>query len=342
MSFLWPRMLWLLASIPALMATYFILRYRRRKPALPYPGVAVARQAMEQARPMKQYIPALLLLLALCLTIIAIARPTTIMTLPSRYKTVVLAIDTSLSMLANDVAPSRIAAAQAAARLFVERHPAETRIGIVSFAAAAFVAQPPVNNRQDVFTAIDQLELDGGTAIGSAILVSLKVIFPDIELDADSQDLRPPGRRGNTPDKMPRAPPVPPGSYSSAAIILLTDGQSTTGPDPIVAARLAAERGVRVFTVAVGTTEGDILGAEGWAMHVVLDEESLKNIASITAAEYFHAGSAIDLDRIYRALNSRLVLEKKETEITALFTAAGFCFMLLSGLLSVAWFRPPA
>jgi Ca-activated chloride channel family protein len=132
---------------------------------------------------------------------------------------------------------------------------------------------------------------------------------------------------------------VPPGSYTSAVIILLTDGQTTTGPDPVKSARMAAERGVRVFTVGVGTTAGQIFGEEGWSMRVRLDEESLKAIASATNAEYFHADNATDLTKIYNTLNSRLVMEKKETEITAFFAAAGALFALLSALLSLLWFN---
>jgi Ca-activated chloride channel family protein len=132
---------------------------------------------------------------------------------------------------------------------------------------------------------------------------------------------------------------VPPGSYTSAAIILLTDGQTTTGPDPVEAARLAAERGVRVFTVGVGTDNGQILTGEGWSMRVRLDEEALKAIADLTRAEYFYAGNATDLKKVYQSLHSKLVMEKKETEITALFSALAAATVLLSAALSLLWFN---
>ena len=133
--------------------------------------------------------------------------------------------------------------------------------------------------------------------------------------------------------------PVPAGSYQSAVIILLTDGQRTTGPDPIEAAKMAADRGVRVFTVGVGTPQGEVIGFEGWSMRVRLDEDTLKQIANITQAEYFYAGTAVDLKKIYQNLNARLVFERKETEVSAIFAAAGALLALVAAGLSVLWFH---
>jgi Ca-activated chloride channel family protein len=137
----------------------------------------------------------------------------------------------------------------------------------------------------------------------------------------------------------PAFKPVPPGSYGSAAIILLTDGQRTTGPDSIEAARMAADHGVRVFTVGIGTTRGETIGFEGWSMRVRLDEETLKSIANMTHGEYFYAGTAADLKRVYESLNARLVLEKKDMEISALFSAAAAVAALVSAFLSLLWFN---
>ena len=132
---------------------------------------------------------------------------------------------------------------------------------------------------------------------------------------------------------------MPPGSYTSAAIILLTDGQTTTGPDPIESARMAADRGIRVYTVGIGTQNGETIGAEGWSMRVRLDEQSLKTIANVTQGEYFYAGTAADLQKIYKNLNTKLFFEQKETEISALFAAAAAGLALLSGFLSLLWFN---
>ncbi|HEV7618257.1 MAG TPA: VWA domain-containing protein [Burkholderiaceae bacterium] len=348
MTFFWPEMLWLLLIVPAAVTAYLILLRRKRKLALRYASLTIVKEAIGTGQRMRRHIPPLLFLLALTLMIVAIARPAAIVMLPSQHEMVILVIDNSFSMRANDIAPSRIAAAQAAARSFIAEQPRSTRVGVVSFAATASVVQPPTLNREDIIAALDRLQLQRGTAVGSGLLVGLKMIFPDVEFDLRSSNPRPnasrDASRGTSLDEAPKAQapdfkPVPPGSYTSAVIVLLSDGQTTTGPDPVEAARMAAERGVRVFTVGIGTTNGEIMGAEGWSMRVRLDEESLKKIASETKAEYFYADSATDLAKIYKTLNSRLVLEKKSTEITALFSAAAAFFALISGLFSLLWFN---
>ncbi len=345
-TFIWPQMLWLLPIVPLAVAGYLILLRRKKKLALRYASLSIVRDSMAAAQRFRRHIPPALFLIALTAMIIGIARPAAVVKLPYQYETVILAIDVSGSMRAADVAPSRIAAAQAAARSFVAEQPRNTRVGVVSFAATAAVVQAPTLNRDDILAALDRLQLQRGTAVGSGILVSLKTIFPDIEFDLRSSNPRPGGAReasrGTSLDESAKSKgdskSVAPGSYTSAAIILLTDGQTTAGPDPIVAAQMAAERGVRVFTVGIGTVNGEVLGAEGWSMRVRLDETALKNIASTTKAEYFYAGTATDLTKIYKSLNSHLVFEKKQTEITALFAAAAAALAMLAGLLSLLWF----
>lgn len=345
MTFLWPKMLWLALLLPVAVWTYVVLQRRKKRQSLRYARLTAAAGALRGAR-LRRRLPPLLLLLAFALMIVAIARPASVITLPYRYETVILAIDASGSMRAADVSPTRIAAAQAAAKSFIAAQPRDTRVGVVTFAATASVVQAPTLNREDILAALERIQLQRGTAIGSAILVSLKLIFPDVEFDLRAANPRPEGaregRRGASLDPQPNAkdaPTAPPGSFHSAAIVLLTDGQATAGPDPIEAARMASERGVRVFTVGVGTIGGEILRAEGWSMRVRLDEEALKTIASTTKAEYFYAGSATDLTRIYNALTARLVFEKKATEVTALFAAAAAVVALASGLLSMLWFN---
>lgn len=347
MTFLWPSFLWLLLLVPVLVAGYLALLRRKKKFALRYASLNIVKEAMGADQGIRRHIPPLLFLLALVLLITAIARPAAVVTLPSQYDTVILAIDVSGSMRATDVAPSRIAAAQAAVKSFVSEQPRNTRIGVVSFAGTAAVVQPPTFNRDDVLAALERLQLQRATAIGSGILVSLKMIFPDIEFDLNASNPRLSGSspsRGVSLDKAakgasPDFKPVAPGSYNSAAIILLTDGQTTTGPDPIEASKMAAERGIRVFTVGIGTVNGEIIGMEGWSMRVRLDEDTLKKIAGETMAEYFYAGTATDLTKVYKTLNSKLVLEKKATEITALFSALAAVFAVLSAMLSMLWFN---
>ncbi len=252
-------------------------------------------------------------------------------------------MDVSASMRATDVEPNRLVAAQEAAKVFLKELPRDVKVGIVAFAGSAQVAQLPTLNREDLVTAIDRFQMQRATATGNAIVISLATLFPNagIELQQLSGDrLR--GGMGRSLDQPPPKQnefvPVPPGSYGSAAIIMLTDGQRTTGVDPLDAARMAADRGVKVYTVGIGTVDGEIIGFEGWSMRVRLDEETLKTIAQKTAAEYFYAGTAQDLKKVYQSLSSRLTLEKKETEVSALFALAGALLALLAGGLSLLWF----
>lgn len=347
MTFLWPELLWALICVPLLIVLYIFLLRRRKKLAVRYAGLSIVKEAMGASQHWRRHIPPALFLLAFTGMLLAMARPAALVTLPSQYETVILAIDVSGSMRASDVQPTRIAAAQEAVRGFVEKQPRQTRIGVVTFAGTAAVTQAPTENREDILAAINRIQLQRATAIGSGILVSLKAIFPDVEFDLNSSDPRPKDTRGaggrsiNEPqaEKKPEHKPVPPGSYTSAAIILLTDGQTTTGPDPVESSMLAAERGVRVFTVGVGTPEGEVVAGEGWSMHVRLDEESLKKIAGVTGAQYFYAGTANELTQVYKMLNSKLTLERKETEITAFFAAGAALLALLSALLSMIWFN---
>ena len=332
MTFLWPKMLWLLAAAPALVGAYIWALRRRKKAALRYASLAMVKDAMGKGPGLRRHLPPLLFLVAFIGMLLAAARPAAVLMLPSEHETVILAMDVSGSMRAADVEPTRLEAAQAAARAFVGEQPRHTRIGVVAFAGSASLVQAPTHDRGAIDAAIGQFQLQHATAIGSGILVSLKAIFPDLEFDLQRAQARPAAAGGGPA-------PVAPGSYSSAAIILLTDGQTTTGPNPLDAARLAAERGVRVFTVGVGTTQGEILTGEGWSIRVRLDEDTLRDIADLTRGEYFHAGTARDLRRVYEVLNSRLVLEKKDTEISALFSAAAAALAAAAVLLSLLWFN---
>jgi Ca-activated chloride channel family protein len=331
MSFQWPEALWLGLLLPLLLALYIYLLKRKKRFALRYSSLALVRAAMVGPS-WRRHVPPALMLLALAALIVAVARPSAVMTLPSQHETVILAMAVSGSMRASDVEPTRLAAAQAAAKGFIADQPDSVRVGIVAFAGTATVAQAPTKNKEDLYAAIDRFQLQRATAIGSAIIVSLATLFPDGGYDVASFTFD---------KKKPPAnfKPVPPGSYTSAVIILLTDGQRTSGPDSVMAARLAADRGVRIFTVGVGTPEGKIVGFDGWSMHVRLDEETLRAVADLTRGEYFYAGNAVDLKKIYQTMNSRLVMETKKTEIGAFFSAGAALLVLLAAGLSLAWFN---
>jgi len=334
----WPTMLWLLAALPLLAAFQAWRLAREKRGKVLYAGLAVPGPAAGVASRAMRYVPPVLMFLGLAALIFAVARPQASLMLPGRIETVILAMDVSGSMRATDVQPDRLTAAQEAAKSFLIDLPRSVRVGVVSFAGTAAVVQPPTQSRDDVVAAIDRFQLQRGTAIGSGIVLSLATIFPEAGIDLSQitgQRNMPPG-----PNDKPKPDftPVAPGSYPSAAIILLTDGQRTTGPDPMEAAKMAADRGVRVYTVGVGTKEGETIGFEGWSMRVRLDEDTLKGIASVTRADYFYAGTAEDLKKVYQGLSSRLIVEKKETEITALFAALGALLVVVAASLSVWWF----
>jgi Ca-activated chloride channel homolog len=341
MNFIWPHLLWLLLAVPLLVLLYLWLLRRRKKVTLRFASVALVKQAMGKGPGWRRHVPPALLLTAITVLLIAAARPTAIVKLPSQQETIILAMDVSGSMRATDVLPTRIVAAQEAAKAFIKELPRNVRVGVVSFAGTAAVVQPPTQNREDVVAAIDRFQLQRGTAIGSGMVLSLATLFPDagIDLSQITGARAMPGEKLGKADKAKKDDaPVPPGSYSSGAIILLTDGQRTTGPDPMEAAKMAADRGVKVYSVGIGTKDGETIGFEGWSMRVRLDEDTLKNISNMTRAEYFYAGTAADLKKVYQSLSTRLVVEKKETEVSGLFAALGALLVVVAAGLSVAWF----
>jgi len=344
MKFLWPEALWAAALLaPLLVLLYLWLLHRRKKSTVRFASVALVKQALGKGPGWRRHVPPLLLGLALLVLMVAVSRPTAVIKLPSQQETIILAMDVSGSMRATDIKPSRIVASQDAAKNFVNELPRTVRVGVVSFAGTAAVVQAPTLSREDVIAAIDRFQLQRATAIGSGIVLSLATLFPDAGYDLSQitgAKPMPPGFSGNKKEKddKPAFKPVEPGSYASAAIILLTDGQRTTGPDTLEMAKLAADRGVRIYTVGMGTKEGEIIGFEGWSMRVRLDEETLKQVALLTRGEYFFAGTAEDLKKVYEGLSSKLVVEKRETEITAMFAALGALLAMVAAGLSLWWF----
>jgi len=331
--FEWPSLLWAWLLVPALALACFATERRRHKAALSaarwsrgMPAVAIPRG--------RRILPPVLYLVALGLLIAAMARPVAVISLPSLRDVIILAIDVSNSMRADDVAPTRLAAAQKAARDFIEEQPATTRIGVVAFAGTALAVQRPTTNREHLLKAIDRLKPQAGTALGSAILVSLQSLFPK-----ELFEVRSPEEKGDTPlSSLDEEEGAEPPAEKSAAIVLLSDGAATAGPSPVAAAQLAADRGVRVYTVGLGTEEGAVVKLEGISMRVQSDEEMLKTIADLTLARFFMAANAEDLRAIYRDVSARLVTETRETEVSAAFVAVAALLALLAAALSLLWF----
>lgn len=353
MTFIWMDMLWLLVLVPLLIGAYIWLMRRRKKSALRYANLAIVKQAMGKGVGWRRHVPPTLLLGAITVLIVAVARPAAVVELASSRATVILSMDVSGSMRARDVEPSRIVAAQEAAKAFIKNQPADVQIGIVAFASAAVLVQAPTIDREALYQAINSFDLRRGTAVGSGVLVALATIFPDesFDTDGDQRDQlglpsfgRTLGAAGE-PDGLLSATgplekhmPVEPGSYDSAVVILLTDGATTTGPDPIAAGRLAGDYGVRVFTVGFGSATGDVVDFGGRSMRAQLDATTLQAIADATEGEYYEAKSAADLAGVYNSLSTRLISEKKLTEIAFLFAGVGALLAIAAAGLSMLWF----
>jgi Ca-activated chloride channel family protein len=340
MHFLWPHNLWWMLVLPLLPALYLWLLRRGRKLALRFSSLRIVREAAGPA--WRRHGPPALIFVVLALLLLALARPTAPVPLPWARSTVLLAIDISLSMRVEDVKPSRMVAAQDAAKVFLSEAPTNIEVGLVTFAGSAQVAQRATIDHPSLVGAIDGIQMQYGTAIGNAIVVCLAELFPDQGIDIGEMTFGASRREARSLDARTKAPkeitPVPPGSYESAAIILLSDGRRTTGVDTLEAAKMAADRGVRIYVVGLGTPDGHAAMGDGMAIYLQLDEPTLRHVAQITGGEYHHAGTAEALRSVYQKLGSRLQMSKRDTELTALLAGAAAVLLVVGAGLSVLWF----
>ena len=348
MQFIWPDALWAFLVLPLAAWAYFWLLRRRRLQTLHYPSLSLIRPALGAHKAWRRHVPPALMGLALACGVLALARPMAKVVLPTDQMTLILAMDVSRSMLAEDVPPNRMQAAQEAVRGFLKELPPQVRVGVVTFAGSTQLVQAPTDDRQALLASIDRFDLQRGTATGSGLLLSLATLLPEAGIDLEKMVY---GRRfgnfwepGPDDDKPLTAEgstlqPLPVGSYRSGAIVLLSDGRRTTGPNPLAAAKLAADFGVKVHTVAFGTPSGFIPGWEGSSFYVRVDEETLMAVAKATQGQFFRAQNAEDLRQIYGELSSQMHLEVQRTEVTVLASAAALLFGLLALSLSLIWYR---
>jgi Ca-activated chloride channel family protein len=342
MTYLWPGVLWALWALPLLPLLYLWLLRRRTRTALRYSSVDLVRQASR--RPWRRHVPPALLLVACAVLLLAAARPTAKVTLPWARSSILLAIDVSLSMRVTDVKPNRLVAAQEAAKTFLAELPKDIDVGLVTFAGSAQVVQPATLDRASLVAAIDAFQMQYGTAIGNAIVVCLSEIFPDHGIDVGEMTFGPAPRARNRDERskpkvaLKDITPVPPGSFDSAAIVLLSDGRRTTGIDTLEAAKMAADRGVRIYVVGLGVQDGEVPGGEGMAIYLKLDEPTLREVARMTGGEYHHAGTAERLRTVYQNLGSRLQVQTRETELAAPLAVLGAILVLGAAGLSMRWF----
>ena len=335
MSFIWPLMLISLVLIPLFVVLDMRLQRRRRRFAMAFgslgPAPAAAGATARRRPGARRHIPPALFLVGLTILLVALARPQTLISLPRVEGTVVLAFDVSGSMAADDLTPTRMEAAKEAARAFVERQPRSVQIGLVAFSDSGLMVQAPTNDADVLLGAINRLSPQRGTSLGQGMLASL------MTLEAQNQ---PPERLYSniTPTPEPSPTPVPAGSNSSSVIVLLTDGENNENPDPLAVAQAAAERGVRIYTIGIGSKAGTTLHVEGFTVHTRLDDAMLQQIAQLTEGSYYSADNPDDLRSIYENLDLQLVVKPEKTEVTAIFAGVGVLVLMIGGLLSLLWF----
>ncbi len=328
MSFIWPAMLFLLLLLPVFVGLYRTLSSRRQKAAARYGKLGLQQQGKPGG--LLRRVPVLFFFLALVILTVALARPQAVISTPHVVGTIVLAFDVSGSMGANDLKPTRMEAAKAAAQDFVAQQPHSVQIGVVAFSDSGVSVQAPTTDRDVIVAAIKRLTPERGTSLANGILSSLNTIA-----SVGAQTTR--YYTNLTPAPTPSPTAVPKGTFTPGMIVLLTDGENNEDPDPLEAAKTAADRGVRIYTVGLGSVTGTDMKLEGFTVHTQLDEMTLKQISELTNGTYFNAGSEKDLHTIYDKISTQLVVKSEETEVTALFAGAGIFIMLIGAALSLVW-----
>ncbi len=351
MEWLSPGLLLLLGVLPVLVAVR-IWALRRRHSGLRYSSLSLIREAGPRSSRIRRHLPFALFVLAIGSLVLAMARPVSIVSLPAGRTTVILAMDVSRSMCATDIPPNRLLAAEAAASSFVQRQGSTTQIGVVAFAGFAEIVQSPTTDQEVLLDVIESLTTGRRTAVGSAILTSLDAIAEIDDSVAPSQS------EGDPPGEAPV--PVPSGAFAPAIVVLLTDGASNAGPEPVEAAAQAAARGVRVYTIGFGTADPgagssqcgqQFIGREpidnpnfgggggGGGFRRAIDEETLTAVAEATGGTYYPAESADELHTVFANLPTNLIMRHEVTEISVAFVALGALLVALAILLGQAW-RP--
>ena len=360
MDLLWPGFLILLGLLPLIVGAYIWMLRRRRRYAVRYSSLTLVRAALPQRSRWRRHIPFALFILALASLIIALGRPVAVVAAPAAQTTIVLALDVSRSMCSTDIAPNRLLAAEAAALSFIQSQTATRQISIVAFAGFAEVIQPPTSDQETLETAVESLTTGRRTAVGSGILKALDVIA---EVDPSVT----PSLKDPSTDVAPT--PVPNGAYAPEIIVLLTDGASNAGPEPVEAAQQAADRGVRVYTIGFGTAQGSgnpicsqrLVGGGpldssgggfggggfgggfggGGGFRRGIDEDTLKQVADLTGGEYYSAESAGELQHVFENLPTSLIIKHDVIEISVAFTAVGALLAALAVGLSLLWHPLP-
>jgi Ca-activated chloride channel family protein len=365
MSFATPLALLLLVLVPLLLGVYLWRLRRRRKQAVRFSNVALVRTALPRRWRWRRHIPVALFLASIAALAVATARPEVSVQVPLGRTSIILALDVSRSMCATDIQPNRLSVAQESARTFVKDQVAGTRIGLVAFAGFAELVVPPTTDKNRLTEVIDNLTTSRGTVIGAATLKAIDAIAavnpdvppvgPDVNAAATSRS-----GSGTTPPGTP-----PSGDYVPDIIVLLTDGANTRGIDPVEAAKQAADRHVRVYTIGFGTTsptemvctrqqlgadvfsEGGFTGGAppsggaGGRQFLVIDEPTLRGVADMTGGAFYRAEDADQLRGVFANLPQQIVLQEEQREISVAFAIVGALLAATAVGLSLLWNRTP-
>ena len=350
MGLLWPAYLLLLTLIPLSVLAYVLVLRRRRRYAVHYSSLSLIRQAIPPGIRWRRHLPFVLIALALALLLLALSRPFAHVTVASSATTVMLALDVSGSMCANDISPNRLSVAQDAAEKFIENQEPGTQVGIVAFSGIAHLIVPPTTDREILREAVSNLKTGRWTAVGSAInrsLDALAEVNPNI-----------PASRVYSVPLEERQDAFAEDNMQPDVIVLLTDGSSNRGVLPLVAAQAARDRGVRVYTIGFGTTSPsmlrctpDQLGSDSWANRfgrggfgrmgrvrfLQLDEQTLRSVAEMTGAEYYLAESADELLQVFSTIPVRFREETVRMEVSAAFTAIAALLALAGVAFGLRW-----
>jgi len=350
MDLLWPGVLFLLALIPVLIGLYIWIQRRRKPVAVRYSSLSLVRDALPKQSRWKRHLPFALFMIALASLVVALSRPVAIVTVPTGQTAIIMTIDVSRSMLQSDIVPTRMEAAQQAVEQFIQGQKSTTQIGIVAFAGFAELIQAPTNDQEALDAAVQSLTTGRRTAIGSGILKAIDTVA---EID---QSVAP-----SVTDENNTIPPTPvaKGAYVPDIIVVLTDGVSNAGPDPLDAAQQAADRGIRVYTIGYGTENGspdpfgggpDPFGGGGGGgffggggqqgfggFRRGIDEDTLKQVAEMTGGTYYAASSAAELQDVFENLPTYLITKHETTEISVAFAGLGALLAALAILLAIRW-----
>jgi Ca-activated chloride channel family protein len=331
MTFIWPAMLLSLLLIPLLVVLYLRIQHRRQRLIANFSSLGFEQNEGGRRRTSRRHIPMVFFLVGLTILLLTLARPQAVVSLPRVEGTVLLVFDVSGSMAATDLTPTRMEAAKAAARNFVQSQPVSIQIGVVAFSDSGLSVQVPTNDQAAILAAIDRLSPANGTALANGILASLNTIAA---MDAEPA---PNYYSKLAPEPTPTPTPMPPGKYTSAVIVMLTDGENNEDPDPMAAAQAAADRGVRIYTVGIGSPAGTTIEVDGFTIHTQLNEDLLTQISQIANGSYYNAESQQDLLNVYDDIAAQLVIKPEKMEITSILVGVGFLVLLVGGLFSLFW-----